>query len=96
MPIVSIENKWSTTDSAMVLSAFFWGYIMTQFISGYISDKYGGLKIMWIAAVGWSSSTFIIPNAIELLSSRSTKQCVNIVAITRTINGAFQGSNYHY
>ncbi|KAF7990086.1 hypothetical protein HCN44_009029 [Aphidius gifuensis] len=113
MPIISQEKKWNTTDSGIILSSFFWGYILTQFASGYISDRIGGLKIMWIAAIGWSSSTFFIPNIIDVLSTTTTTSSsstttttttitqqqqnsfvINIIALTRIINGAFQGMHF--
>ncbi|XP_070171163.1 voltage-gated purine nucleotide uniporter SLC17A9 isoform X5 [Polyergus mexicanus] len=38
-PIISKEKHWSKPESGIILSSFFWGYTLTQVISGYISDK---------------------------------------------------------
>ncbi|KAK0179631.1 hypothetical protein PV327_005369 [Microctonus hyperodae] len=92
MPVVSKEKGWSKADSGMILSSFFWGYTLTQVASGYVSDRIGGQKIMWIAALGWSSTTFLMTNVIELFSN--SQYCIQIIALSRVINGAFQGMHF--
>lgn len=90
MPVVSKEKQWSKADSGMILSSFFWGYTLTQVASGYISDRMGGQRVMWIAALGWSLTTFFLADVIEMFSN--SIHCVLIVAIARVLNGAFQGT----
>ncbi|XP_017880965.1 solute carrier family 17 member 9 [Ceratina calcarata] len=92
MPIISKEKQWSKSDSGIVLSSFFWGYTLTQVASGYISDKIGGQKVLLISALGWSMTTFFMPEVIELFSKNDTS--VLLVAIVRMINGAFQGMHF--
>uniref|UniRef100_A0A0C9RKY1 Slc17a9 protein n=1 Tax=Fopius arisanus TaxID=64838 RepID=A0A0C9RKY1_9HYME len=92
MPVISKERKLSKADSGIILSSFFWGYTLTQVASGYISDRIGGQKIMWIAALGWSFTTFTLPNVIEEFSSGD--HYVEIIAMARTITGAFQGMHF--
>ncbi|KAK0093683.1 hypothetical protein PV326_012917 [Microctonus aethiopoides] len=92
MPVVSKEKGWSKADSGMILSSFFWGYTLTQVASGYVSDRIGGQKIMWIAALGWSSTTFLMTNVIESFSN--SQYCIQIIALSRMINGAFQGMHF--
>ncbi|XP_076755304.1 major facilitator superfamily transporter 18 [Xylocopa sonorina] len=92
MPIISKEKQWSKPDSGIILSSFFWGYTLTQVASGYISDKIGGQKVLLISALGWSTTTFFMPEVIELFSKSDTS--VLLVAIVRTINGAFQGMHF--
>ncbi|CAL7947176.1 unnamed protein product [Xylocopa violacea] len=70
MPIISKEKQWSKPDSGIILSSFFWGYTLTQVASGYISDKIGGQKVLLISALGWSTTTFFMPEVIELFSKR--------------------------
>ncbi|XP_070171162.1 voltage-gated purine nucleotide uniporter SLC17A9 isoform X4 [Polyergus mexicanus] len=88
-PIISKEKHWSKPESGIILSSFFWGYTLTQVISGYISDKIGGQKVLWISALGWSVTTFFMPEIIEFFSNDQTS--VLLVAVVRMINGAFQG-----
>lgn len=94
MPVVSKEKGWSKADSGIILSSFFWGYTLTQVASGYVSDRIGGQKIMWIAALGWSSTTFLMTNVIESFSN--SQYCIQIIALSRMINGAFQGSLFFF
>ncbi|XP_070171160.1 voltage-gated purine nucleotide uniporter SLC17A9 isoform X2 [Polyergus mexicanus] len=89
-PIISKEKHWSKPESGIILSSFFWGYTLTQVISGYISDKIGGQKVLWISALGWSVTTFFMPEIIEFFSNDQTS--VLLVAVVRMINGAFQGT----
>lgn len=89
MPIISKEKQWSKPDSGVILSSFFWGYTLTQVASGYISDRIGGHKVLLISALGWSMTTFFMPEVIELFSKNDSS--VLLVAVVRTINGAFQG-----
>ncbi|EZA58725.1 hypothetical protein DMN91_009296 [Ooceraea biroi] len=92
MPIVSKEKQWSKPDSGVILSSFFWGYTLTQVASGYISDRIGGQKVLCIAALGWSATTFLMPEIIEFFSKDETS--ILLVAALRTINGAFQGMHF--
>lgn len=90
IPIISKEKQWLKPDSGVILSSFFWGYTLTQVASGYISDKIGGQKVLWISALGWSMTTYFMPEIIEFFSKSDTS--VLLVATVRTINGAFQGN----
>ena len=90
IPVVSQEKNWSKSDSGIILSSFFWGYTLTQVASGYISDKIGGQRVLWISALGWSATTFLMPEIIEFFSGDGTS--ILLVAAVRMINGAFQGN----
>jgi len=63
---------------------------LTQVASGYISDKIGGQRVLWISALGWSATTFLMPEIIEFFSGDGTS--ILLVAAVRMINGAFQGN----
>ncbi|KAL6255675.1 hypothetical protein P5V15_012922 [Pogonomyrmex californicus] len=92
IPVISEEKNWSKFDSGIILSSFFWGYTLTQVASGYISDRIGGQKVLWISALGWSATTFFLPEIIEFFSDDGTT--VFLVAAVRMINGAFQGMHF--
>lgn len=91
IPVVSREKHWLKPDSGVILSSFFWGYTLTQVASGYISDRIGGQKVLWISAFGWSITTFFMPQIIKFSKDKTS---VLLVATIRIINGAFQG-NFH-
>ncbi|XP_067208729.1 voltage-gated purine nucleotide uniporter SLC17A9 [Linepithema humile] len=92
MPIVSKERHWSKPDSGIILSSFFWGYTLTQVASGYISDRIGGHKVLWISALGWSTTTFFMPEIIEFFSSDDSS--IFLIVMLRIVNGAFQGMHF--
>ncbi|XP_012281033.1 solute carrier family 17 member 9 [Orussus abietinus] len=92
MPTIIEENHWSKTDSGIFLSSFFWGYTLTQVAGGYISDRIGGQKVMWISALGWSFITCLMPIIMKLLSDSDF--VIQLLALVRTINGAFQGMHF--
>lgn len=93
VPAVASERKWSKTDSGTVLSSFFWGYTLTQVLGGYLSDKFGGQKVILLSAIGWSLITFWMPNIITSASYLSSYSIPFIVAV-RIANGACQGVHF--
>lgn len=90
MPKVSVEKRYSKTESGTILSSFFWGYCLTQIIGGYLSDKLGGQRIIFISSIFWSIITIAMPNIIELSSYFPTLSLPFIVFV-RILNGAAQG-----
>lgn len=93
VPAVASELKWSKTDSGTVLSSFFWGYTLTQVLGGYLSDKIGGQKVIFLAAYGWSMITFFMPN-ILLLAPKSWEYSIPFIVAVRILNGACQGVHF--
>lgn len=92
IPTVSKEKSWSKTESGTILSSFFWGYTLTQIVGGYLSDKYGGEKIIFISAIGWSTITFLMPNIIQV--PKSWNYSIPFIVFIRILNGAFQGVHF--
>lgn len=93
VPAVAAERKWSKTDSGTVLSSFFWGYTLTQVLGGYLSDKMGGERVMFLAAIGWSFITFWMPNII-LIAPSMWSYSIPFIVVVRIINGACQGVHF--
>ncbi|KAK2194165.1 hypothetical protein NP493_2g17004 [Ridgeia piscesae] len=89
---VSQELQWDKTQSGTVLSAFFWGYTLTQILGGYFSDKIGGDIVLMLAAVGWSVITFWTPMLVTLFEDKHTV----LVAFTlsRVLLGCCQGVHF--
>ena len=75
-----------------MLSAFFWGYTMTQVIGGYLSDRVGGDIILATAAVGWSLLTFWTPVIMHMYSDKA--MILTVVDATRVLLGCMQGKVY--
>lgn len=73
-----------------MLSSFFWGYTMTQFFGGYMSDRVGGERVLLVAACLWSTLTFFTPLIIQMILDKYTTMYVVVVA--RVLLGFSQGS----
>jgi len=93
IPSVAEELKWSKTDSGTVLSSFFWGYTLTQILGGYFSDRLGGQRVIFLAAVAWSLITIWMPN-ILLLTPKTWSYSIPFIVTVRIINGACQGVHF--
>jgi ACS family sodium-dependent inorganic phosphate cotransporter len=52
---------WSPTVSGIVQSSFFYGYMLTQIPSGYISSTIGGRKVLPAGVGVWSAATAAVP-----------------------------------
>lgn len=72
-----------------VLSSFFWGYTMTQFLGGYLADRIGGDVILPIVAVFWSMITFWTPQLAHLSTDKYLT--IQFIVLSRVFLGMFQG-----
>lgn len=90
MPSIAAAKRYSKTDSGTILSSFFWGYCLSQIFGGYLSDKYGGQRIIFVSSVWWSIITIAMPSIFDLSSYFPTFSLPFVVFI-RIINGALQG-----
>ncbi|KAH8233201.1 hypothetical protein KR026_005341, partial [Drosophila bipectinata] len=41
------EYEWTLTQKSYILSSFFWGYIFTQFLGGYLCKRFGVKGVMF-------------------------------------------------
>ena len=67
----------------VILSSFFWGYILLQVVGGALADRYGGDRVHWVSGVVWSLGTLLTVAAIPFSSSA-------VIAV-RFIMGLTQG-----
>lgn len=93
LPSVAQETKWSKTDFGTILGSFFWGYTLTQVIGGYLSDRFGGQRLILATSIGWSLITLLMPNFIWSALSLKGYSMSFIVTI-RILNGALQGVHF--
>ena len=59
------EKGWSSDLQGRVLSSFFFGYVTTQLLGGYLSLRYGGKPVLATAVALWSTSTLLTPLAAD-------------------------------
>lgn len=45
----------------LILSAFFWGYICTQLVGGWMADRFGGRRVLAAGVAIWSIATLLTP-----------------------------------
>jgi ACS family sodium-dependent inorganic phosphate cotransporter len=57
------EFKWDQTTKGIVLSSFFYGYLATQVLGGWLADRYGGKVILGFGVLWWSIFTLLTPPA---------------------------------
>ncbi|CAB3402797.1 unnamed protein product [Caenorhabditis bovis] len=57
------EFDWDKPTSGMILSSFFYGYIGSQILGGYVASKYGGKRVVFATILGSSLLTLINPIA---------------------------------
>ena len=89
---ISKQFGWNKENLGAVMGSFFWGYLTTQIIGGYMADRIGGDKVLWMSGLAWSGLIFVTPYIANLYTSKT--QSVVLLAITRVLLGVFQGVHY--
>ncbi|XP_047994928.1 putative inorganic phosphate cotransporter [Leguminivora glycinivorella] len=64
--ITEIENlyatfKWDESTQGLILSAFYYGYAMTQFLGGYLAERYGSKWTLGLGLLSTALFTFLTP-----------------------------------
>jgi len=57
---------WDQTVRGFVLSSFFIGYMATQVLGGFLSDRFGGKIVLGMGVLLWSAFTLLTPPAAML------------------------------
>lgn len=57
---------WDEGTQGLVLSFFYFGYLVTQFLGGILADRFGGKAILAIGVIWWSVFTILTPPAAAL------------------------------
>ncbi len=52
---------WSESQVGIILGSFYFGYMITMVIGGYLADRYGGKKVLGYGLLIWSLFTIITP-----------------------------------
>uniref|UniRef100_A0A915KJD6 Major facilitator superfamily (MFS) profile domain-containing protein n=1 Tax=Romanomermis culicivorax TaxID=13658 RepID=A0A915KJD6_ROMCU len=86
---VASSYSWSKTDSGMILSCFFWGYVCVQAVAGHLADTYGGEKILAIATLVWSGVTLASPFIFQF--AYLTPHPIALIVASRILLGLAQG-----
>ncbi|OIR58098.1 MAG: major facilitator superfamily transporter [Amphiamblys sp. WSBS2006] len=77
------EYRWSMVEKGSVLSGFFYGYVVTQVLSGWAADLFGGVNLAFSGMVVCCAGILCIPFA----ASRG----VWALFLCRAVLGVFEG-----
>ena len=69
-----------------ILSSFFYGYLMTQIVGGWIAKRIGG-KTVFAVNIG-------VTSVLTLLTPLLTKTSVYLLIAVRIVEGIFEVSNF--
>ena len=84
--VKTADFDWDSNAQAVVLSSFYYGYIVTQIPAGYLAAKFGGSLVFGLA---------ILVNAIlSLLTPAAARANFFLLVIVRICKGLFQGLAY--
>jgi MFS transporter, ACS family, solute carrier family 17 (sodium-dependent inorganic phosphate cotransporter), other len=63
--IIPLARRFDYAAGAqgLILSAFFWGYFCTQLVGGWMSDRFGGRRVLGAGVAIWSLATLVTPQA---------------------------------
>lgn len=63
--IIPLARRFDYAAGAqgLILSAFFWGYLCTQLVGGWMSDRFGGRRVLGAGVAIWSLATLLTPQA---------------------------------
>ena len=50
-------------SQALLLSSFYWGYLLSQLVGHRVSEKFGGGVVMYFSAVVWSLGVICVSYA---------------------------------
>eukprot|EP01061_Rhynchopus_euleeides_P001435 TRINITY_DN11013_c0_g2_i3.p1 TRINITY_DN11013_c0_g2~~TRINITY_DN11013_c0_g2_i3.p1 ORF type:complete len:531 (+),score=183.03 TRINITY_DN11013_c0_g2_i3:48-1595(+) len=79
------EYGWSNATQGIVLSSFFWGYILFQIPGALLSAKYGGKQVFGLGILGTAVTTLLLP----LVASR-----LWLLLVLRAVMGLCESVTY--
>lgn len=80
------EFKWDNTTKGLVLSSFFYGYMATQILGGWLADRFGGKAVLGFGVLWWSLFTLVTPPA--------AAASLAILLVARAFMGMGEGINF--
>jgi ACS family sodium-dependent inorganic phosphate cotransporter len=76
------DFHWDSKTQGLVLSSFFYGYIVTQILGGWLAGKLGGNKVYGIGVAATAVFTLLTPPL--------TNVSVYLLIAVRVIEGLFE------
>lgn len=69
---------WSQELQGVILSSFFWGYVLTHLPGGILAEKFGGKYTLALGILSTAIFTIATPLAVELGRVQNTKKNITI------------------
>jgi len=79
-----LEFSWSKPLQGAILSSFFYGYLLTQVLGGYTSDRWGGRTVLLYGMIVLSIGTLLTP-----VAARLHPYCVLAIRIIQGLASGF-------
>lgn len=80
------DFAWDSKQKGLVLSSFFYGYITTQFVGGYLGLRFGGNKIFGLG-IG-------VTALLTLFTPMAAKANFYVLLAIRIVEGIFEGMTF--
>ncbi|XP_017078218.1 putative inorganic phosphate cotransporter isoform X3 [Drosophila eugracilis] len=78
--------NWDTSDKSMILSSFFWGYVVSQVPAGLLAKRFGAKLVLGLATAIGGILCFFHPMA--------AKNGWQSICVLRVLTGVVQGTVY--
>jgi len=80
------EYGWDEGMQGIILSCFYVGYMVTQFLGGYLADRFGGKLVLAVGVMWWSVFTILTPPAAAM--------GIGMLIATRVLMGMGEGVTF--
>ncbi|CAG2055837.1 unnamed protein product, partial [Timema podura] len=84
------EFDWDSKTQGLLLSSFFFGYICTQILGGWLASRVGGNKVYGIGIAATSILTIVMP-AVTYFPDHAV---IPMIILVRVVEGLFEGVTY--
>ncbi len=79
------DRGYDPVTQGLILSAFFWGYIVSQLLGGWVADRFGGKRVLTFGVAIWSLATLLTPAA---------SSSFGLLLLMRVVLGVGEGVNF--
>ncbi|GAB0099705.1 hypothetical protein DMENIID0001_155920 [Sergentomyia squamirostris] len=80
------DFPWTSSEQGLVLSSFFYGYIFTQLIGGYLGSKFGG-HYVFASGIG-------VTALLTLVTPIAARHSLTMLLAVRIVEGLFEGVTF--
>ncbi|XP_060589473.1 uncharacterized transporter slc-17.2-like [Ruditapes philippinarum] len=80
------ELEWNPETKSSILASFFYGYIFTQIPGGWIADRYGGKRVLFV--------TILLSSILTVLMPVCARTSVYLVYTIRVLIGLLTSTNF--